>query len=232
MKPWTKMTVAGGATVFFTLLGCGGDTPAAKPPEPMPSATAAPSAEPSASVALAASSAAAVPPAPPAMKGTVHAFAHAASSGTVDKIGEKDGNLKPDGVKDVVFDLDYEGAATAMFVMTTDDEGTLTSEFDADSLVGDQVIPKEVAGIRNTGKTTAGLAIYDGDKLLNGKDGGLEAPLPEGRHKLTLRISSKSYPKSPVRVFVLLPDGTLVKGPMIPVKGPAAPAKGPTTPAK
>ena len=213
----TKMTFAGGATVLLTLLGCGGDTPAAKQPEPITSASTSPSTSPSASVAPAASSAAIVTP-PPKPKGTVRAFTRSATTGTVDKVGEKDGSYKPDGVKDVVFDLDYEGAATAIFVMTTDGEGSLTSEFDADSLVGDQTIPTEIAGMLNTGKTTAGLAIYEGDKLLNGKDGGLAAPLADGPHKLSLYISSKNYPKSPVKVFVLLPDGTLVKGPMLPAK--------------
>ena len=60
--------------------------------------------------------------------------------------------------------------------------------------------------------------VLEGDKLLNGKDGGLATPLAEGPHKLSLYISSKNYPKSAVKVFVLLPDGTLVKGPMLPAK--------------
>src|SRR5581483_698491 len=147
-------------------------------------------------------------------KGTITAFAHAATSGTVDKVGEKDGAFKPDGVKDTVYDLEYEGAATAIFVMTCDKQGELTSEFDSDTLVGDQTIPKEIAGILNAGKTTAGLVVYEGDKLMNGKDGSL-APLAEGKHKLVLHISKKDIPKAPVRAFVLLPDGSLVKSPVL-----------------
>ena len=218
MKPWTTMTLAG-TTVLIAVLGCGGDKPVVKEPDTTASASASvASAAPSASAAPTASASATVTPPKPAMKGTIKSFTRSALTGTVDKVGEKDGSYKPDGVKDVVFDLDYEGAATAIFVMTTDREGTLTSEFDADCLVGDQVIPGEIAGLINTGKSTAGLAIYEGDKLLNGKDGGLATPLAEGPHKLSLYISSKNYPKSAVKVFVLLPDGTLVKGPMLPAK--------------
>jgi len=192
--------------VFMLLVGissCNGDTPPPKQAEPTTSASVAASVAPSASVE---------PPA--AAKGTITAFAHAATSGTVDKVGEKDGAFKPDGVKDTVYDLEYEGAATAIFVMTCDKQGELTSEFDSDTLVGDQTIPKEIAGILNAGKTTAGLVVYEGDKLMNGKDGSL-APLAEGKHKLVLHISKKDIPKAPVRAFVLLPDGSLVKSPVL-----------------
>ncbi|CAN5158111.1 hypothetical protein BH09MYX1_BH09MYX1_06940 [soil metagenome] len=211
MKPWTTMMLLFGAT-GLAALACGGAEPATpKMPDTTSSASAAPSDAPSAS-------ASATPK--PALKGTVVSFARSATSGTVDKIGDKDGAFKPDGVKDVVFDLEYDGApATALFVMTTDAEGNLTSEFDADTLIGEQTIPPEIAGIVNQGKTTYGLGVYEADKLLNGKDGALAAPLTEGRHKVALHISSKSFPKAPVRVFVLLGDGTLVKGPMV------APAK-------
>lgn len=215
MKLWTAILLLGGATGLATAFACGGDTPPAKNPDPIASASSAASDAPVASSAAPAASSA-TPPAKPALKGTVVSFARAAKSGTVDLVGEKDGSLKPDGVKDTVFDLEYDGApATALFVMTTDAEGTLTSEFDADTLVGDQTIPSEIAGILNQGKTTYALGVYEADKLLNGKDGALAAPLTEGRHKLALHISSKTFPKAPVKIFVLLIDGTLIKGPMV-----------------
>jgi hypothetical protein len=210
MNRWT-LTVAT-ALVF----GCGGDKAPPKQVDPVssvssapvPSASAAPSATPSASASVAP---------PPAMKGTIHAFARAATSGTVDKVGDKDGNFKPDGTKDVVFDLDYEGTATAIFVMTTDKQGALTSELDADTIIGEQAIPKELAGILAAGKHTYGLAVYEGDKLNNGKDGAL-TPLAEGRHKLALHLSPKEFPKSAVMAIVMLSDGTLVKSAVLPAK--------------
>ena len=216
MKLWTAFVLLAGATGLATAFACGGDTPPAKTPDPNASASTAASDAPASSSAVPAASSAATPPPKPARKGTIVSFARTAKSGTVALVGEKDGNLKPDGVKDTVFDLEYDGApVTALLVMTTDAEGTLTSEFDADTLVGDQTIPSEVAGILNQGKTTYALGVYEADKLLNGKDGALAAPLAEGRHKLALHISSKSFPKAPVKVFALLIDGTLVKGPMV-----------------
>jgi hypothetical protein len=216
MKVWTTFALLAGTTGLAFAIACGGDTPPAKTPDTTAgSASASPSDAPATSTSAAPPASASVAP-KPALKGTVVSFARSALSGTLDKVGEKDGSLKPDGVKDVVFDLEYDGApVTAIFVMTTDAEGTLTSEFDADTLVGEQTIPSEIAGILNQGKTTYALAVFEGDKLLNGKDGALTAALPEGRHKLTLHISSKAFPKAPVKAFVLLPDGTLVKGPMV-----------------
>lgn len=217
MNRWIQVALAGVALGLGTMFACGDGVPEPKLPPP-PAVSTAPSSLPSATPSATASvapvaSSAAVPAPPPPMKGTIHSFARAATSGKVDKVGEKDGNLKPDGVKDVVFDLDFEGAASAFFVMTTDKDGALTSEFDADTVVGDDTIPKELAGVLNAGKHTAGLAVFEGDKLVNRPNGGIT--LADGRHKLVLHISSKDYPKSPVKVFALLPDGTVVRGPLL-----------------
>ncbi len=211
MNEMTKIVVVG--AVGFLTFACGGDKPQVKPPEPMTTASAEPTATAPASSGSAAASASSAPePAkPPAMKGTIASFTRAATSGKTDKVGEKDGNFKPDGVKDAVFDVEYSGEATSFFLMTADGTGALTSEFDADTIVGDGKIPAELAPIFSAGKNTAGLAVYEGDKLLNGKDGGLAAPLPAGTHKLTLHVSSKTFPKSALVVYALLPDGNLVK---------------------
>jgi hypothetical protein len=217
MNEMTKVVVVG-AIGFLTTFGCGGDKPQVKPPEPATTASAEPAATAPASSGSAMASASAAPfeaPKPPAMKGTIASLTRSPPSGKVDKIGEKDGNFKPDGVKDAVFDVEYSGEATAFFLMTTDATGALTSEFDADTIVGDQKIPAELQPIFNAGKNTAGLAVYEGDKLLNGKDGGLAAPLAAGTHKLSLHVSSKNLPKSAFTVYALLPDGNLVKGPVL-----------------
>ena len=107
MKLWTAFLLLGGATGLATAFACGGDTPPAKNPDPNASASVAASDAPVASSAAPAASSA-TPPAKPALKGTIVSFARSATSGTVDKIGDKDGNLKPDGVKDTVFDLEYD----------------------------------------------------------------------------------------------------------------------------
>jgi hypothetical protein len=235
--------VLGCVAAYGFAVGCGGEVPPVETP-PLPSASAAP-AIPSASEAPVASAAPSAVPTtaptvslPPPPKGTVVSFALSAQSGKVDKIGGKDGNFKPDGVKDTVFDLEYEGMAKAIFVMTTDAEGQLTSEFDADTRVGDEAIPKDLAGIMNLGKNTAGLGVFENGKLVNAKDGGLgKDGLADGKHKLTLHVSVKDFPKSAVRVFVLNQEDRVVKGPVLPAaapapKGPAAaPSAKPATPA-
>lgn len=223
MNRWIKVGLLGGALGVGTMFACGGDdlAPPKVPTPPtsaVPSAAASsvPSAAPSAiaSAAPSATPSASAAPTTPPMSATFHAFTRAATSGKVDKVGQKDGAFKADGVKDQVFDLDIEGpGVSAIFVMTCDKEGTLTSEFDADTLVGGQRIPADIAGILNQGRNTAGLAVYEGDKLLNRPDGGVT--LGDGRHKLVLNISAKEYPTGPVRVFALLPDGTLAKGPVL-----------------
>jgi hypothetical protein len=206
-----KSYVAG---LFVLLIGCGRDKPPPKPVDPVGTATA--STAPVASTAPTTTEAPdAGPPPAPAPKGTINTFAKSANSGKVDKVGAKDGEFKADGVKDTVFDLEYEGAAaTGVFVMSVDKEGTLTSEYDADTMTGEQKIPQEIAGVLNHGKHTAGLAVFEGDKLLNGKDGGVA--LTEGKHKLALHISAKDLPKTAFRAFVLLGDGSLVKSAIIP----------------
>lgn len=199
------------------LLACGNDKPPPSAPDPVtsaaPSSSTTASTTASASASAAPSAAASVAPAPP--KGKILSFTRAKTSGTVDKVGDKDGNFKPDGVKDTVFELEYEGAATAIFVMTTDKDGALTSELDADTMIGEQAIPKDIAGILNAGKNTYGLAVYENDKLANAKDGSLTS-LAEGKHKLVLHVSAKEMPKSAFVAIVLLPDASLVKSAILP----------------
>jgi hypothetical protein len=236
--------VAASVAAYGLSVGCGGEVPPVEtPPLPSASAPAPPASAPASAEPVASAAPSDTPPTaptvsnPPPPLGTVTAFAYSAQSGKVDKVGAKDGNFKPDGVKDTVFDLEYDGMAKAIFVMTTDAEGQLTSEFDADTRVGDEPIPKDLAGIMNLGKNTAGLAVFENGKLVNAKDGGLgKDGLAAGKHKLTLHVSVKEFPKSPVRVFVLNQEDRVVKGPVLPPPAatPApkggAPAPKPATP--
>lgn len=201
------------------LTACGGDEK--RPPTP-PASSATPEPPTSASAAMPAASASAAPQAsakpaepPPAPKATFTSAAKSANSGKVDKVGAGDGAFKGDGVKDLVVDVEYDGAATALLLVTTDSSGTPNGEFTADTLVGGQALPAEVGANLNTGKHTAGLAVYEGDKLLNGKDGAL-GELKEGKHKLALHVSSKDAPTTgSYKVMALLPDKSLVASPVV-----------------
>ena len=98
---------------LFALVACGDPPPAASPEAP---SAPAPSAAPVETPAPVAS--APVDAGPPALKGSFITFVRAANSGKVDKVGEKDGAFKPDGVKDLVFEAEFEGPAAAFFIAT------------------------------------------------------------------------------------------------------------------
>jgi len=195
-------------------VACGGETKPADQPTPVssspaPTMTATASATPaaSASAAPSASTTAAPEPAPPKTK--FLSFAKSANFGKVDKVGAADGSVKADGVKDLVFDAEIDGAANALLVMSTDNDGIPTGDLGADTFVGTQTLPADIAANLNMGKNTAGLVAYEGDKLVNGKDGSLT--LSEGKHKLTLYLSIKNPPKDAKYVGMAYVDGKLVK---------------------
>ncbi len=188
-----------------------------KSPAPVASASAA-SSSGAATVASAPGSASAAPASasasasatPAAPKASFVSATRSAQSGKVDKVGERDGDFKPDKIKDLVIDVELDGPAVALFLASTDKEGTATGDFEADTLVGNQEFPPDIAPTLNGGKYTAGLAVFEGDKLLNAKDGSLVA-LGEGKHKLSLHVSSKNAPTGAVRIFASLADKSVVK---------------------
>lgn len=216
----TVMVAAALAAGLSTLVGCGGDDKhVTAPPAPSasaePVASAAPSAAPAASSAAPVASAKPVEPPPPAPKASFAGATKNASSGKVDKVGAGDGAFKGDGVKDLVIDVEFDGAATAFLLVSTDAQGMPNGEFTADTFVGTQSLPAEVGSNLNQGKFTAGLAVYEGDKLLNGKDGALPA-VAEGKHKLSLYVSSKDAPQTGnYKVIALLPEKVTVSSPVI-----------------
>jgi hypothetical protein len=210
-KAWMVLAV-------LLLPACGGETketPPATPtaPSAVPSASAAP-VETAAAPASAAPSATAAPTPPPEPKTKFASFAKAATSGKVDKVGSGDGAFKPDGVKDLVFDAEIDGAVTAVIVASTDASGQPNGEFTADSFVGTETLPSELAGNLNQGKFTGGVVVYMNGKLVNAKDGSVS--LPEGKHKVTLYVSSKDAPKgSSYKAFVVGSDKLLAASPVV-----------------
>ncbi len=218
-------------SALAALCACGGDDKKVTAP-PAPTASEAPVA--SASAAPAASSAApatsakpAEPPPAPAPKASFTSATKSASSGKVDKVGSGDGAFKGDGVKDLVIDAEFDGSATAFLLVSTDAQGTPNGEFTADTFVGTQQLPAEAGANMNQGKFTAGLAVYEGDKLLNGKDGAI-APVAEGKHKLSFYVSSKDAPQSGnYKVVAFLPEKVTVASPVVAFGDAKAPATKP-----
>lgn len=148
-------------------------------------------------------------PAPRPPRGKLLSFSFAPSSGKVDKVGTRDGALGPDGVKDLVFEAELEGAAIALMVVSTDASGKPNGKLTADTFVGTQLPPSEDSAEIKPGLMTAGIGVFENDRLLNAKDGSLE-PLGEGRHRLTLHVSLPNTPKGTFKAFAVFDDRSLV----------------------
>ncbi len=149
----------------------------------------------------------------PGDKTTVMAFVKTADSMKVDKVGGSDGALKPDGNMDAAYSVEIDGPVTALFVLSSDASGAPNGEYDADTLVGGQDIPKEI-GVTLKGHNTAGLGVFEGDKLVSAADGSLN--LPAGKHKLTVYFANTGVlaPGASVVIFAQGGDKTVTKGPV------------------
>ncbi len=132
-------------------------------------------------------------------------------SGQVDRVGADDGALHADGVKDLSFVTQVDGPIAAVFLVSVDEQGKPTGQYQADTLVGDQPGPPDLGG--RTGGTTSGIGVVEGGKLLNAKDGSLP-PLGAGPHHLTLYVAESATLKSgtKLRVYFQRPDRSLVAG--------------------
>ena len=132
-------------------------------------------------------------------------------SGQVDKVGPSDGALAADGTNDLGFVVDFEGPATAIFLVGVDESGAPNGAYQADTLVGAAESPKELG--TKPGSGTLGLGVLEGEKLVNAKDGSLDG-LGAGPHRLTLYVASSPAAAAglKVRVYVQRPDNTLVPG--------------------
>lgn len=207
------MRVSNGMSAWIVCVACaacgGGEATPAKTPE---STNAGPVAtpEPAASNAGQPQVDSGAPP----LQGTFVSAVRAANSSKEDKIGEKDGNFKPDGVKDLVFDVEFKGPAAAFIVASVDAEGTPTGEWDADSLAGKEIFPGEILHARDERDVNGGIVLYEDGKILNKPDGGI-TPFGDESHKLQMRISVKKANKGPVRIFAMLTDRSIVTGPVI-----------------
>ncbi|HSO32212.1 MAG TPA: hypothetical protein VLT33_06850 [Labilithrix sp.] len=129
-------------------------------------------------------------------------------SGQVDRVGADDGALYPDGVKDLSFVAQIDGPIAAVFLVSVDDQGKPTGQYQADTLVGDAIGPAELGA--KPGSGTSGLGVAEGERMLNAKDGSLP-PLGAGPHRLTLYVAESATLKSAkkLRVYVQRPDKSL-----------------------
>lgn len=135
-------------------------------------------------------------------------------SGQVDRVGPSDGALGPDGTNDLGFVTQADGPLSAIFLVSVDETGKPTGTFQADTLVGTAESPQELGA--KPGNGTSGLGVMEGEKLLNAKDGALEA-VGAGPHRFTLYTAPSPAVTSgtKLRVYVQRPDKSVVGGGMV-----------------
>jgi hypothetical protein len=148
-------------------------------------------------------------PTPPAGDAAPVTLDKSPDSGNVDRVGAADGSLAPDGTNDLSFVAEVDGPLTAIFLVTVDETGAPTSQYQADTLVGQSESPKELGA--KPGSGTSGLGVVEGDKVLNAAGGSL-GELGAGKHRLTLYVapSPRLQPGARLRVYVQRPDRSLI----------------------
>jgi hypothetical protein len=174
------------------LVACGGP---AEPAQPPPAATAT------------ADSASA-----PSKPAKILSFDVAADSLRVDRVGMRDGELVPDGVKDLSFSAVVEGPITQLFLFQTDEKCSPSGSYRSDTLVGTQEAPPDLGGPLELGRLGLGMGVLENGKFINKETGAI--PLISGeRH--TFRIytgnTNSLMPGTHACLFGLQPDGVLVK---------------------
>lgn len=132
----------------------------------------------------------------------------------VDKIGQADGAIKPDGQNDVVVIADVQGPAKALYIASVTAKGEPTGDYQADTLVGGEDQPVDLSLAGPAGKETSGLVAFENGKVLNAADGSLR-DLSAGLHKLTIHIVDHKSIKDGIRLYVQRPDGTLASSPTL-----------------
>jgi hypothetical protein len=127
-------------------------------------------------------------------------------SGQADRIGGN-GGLEPDGFKDVVLAVQFEGAALGFVMLSASDS------IEADTAL--EVEEMHWGKIRHSvEKHVASLVVFENDEPL----GDAEHPvnLAPGLHRLTFRVSGYDVtPRTPWRVFAVLPDCSVIEGPSV-----------------
>lgn len=152
----------------------------------------------------------------PAAASRVVAFSVSNENLNVDKVGLRDGFLKPDGNRDLAFSATVDGPFDALFVVSTNAKGEPGYGLRADTLISSEEIPTELGGVIDTGKMTVGIGVVEGGKFINGESGSARGG--PGIHNLTLYVPNTATLRagSFVRLYVRAPGGALVPGPVAP----------------
>jgi hypothetical protein len=148
----------------------------------------------------------------PATPAQILSFAVGQDSLQFDKVGMRDGELNPDGAKDLSFDAVVVGPITQIFLFQTDAKCGTSGSFRSDTLVGTQEAPPELGGTLELGRLALGMGVQENGKFIN-KETGAIPPLDAQRHTLRLYIGNTNalQPGTHACLFALQPDGVLVR---------------------
>jgi len=134
----------------------------------------------------------------------------------VDRIAMRDGGIRPDGNRDLVFRATVEGPADALYLVTTSQKGVPQYGFRADTIAGHEELPSELGSVVDVGRLTVWIAVVEGGKFING-DGGALGYLAPGAHALKLYVPNPGnlVPGTFLRLYARAPNGGLVGGPIV-----------------
>lgn len=136
----------------------------------------------------------------------------------VDKISMKDGNIHPDGNRDLAFTATVEGPMDAIYLVTVDEKGQPIHGFRADTVSGHAELPQELAaaGQVDVGRMTVWIAVVENNKYINEDSGSVK--LEPGPHALRLYVPNTGTlrPNSHLRLYGRAPNGAIVGGPTVP----------------
>jgi hypothetical protein len=133
----------------------------------------------------------------------------------VDKISMRDGNIRPDGNRDLVFRATVEGPADALYLVKVDEKGVPQYGFRADTVTGKEELPSELGNVIDIGSLTVWIAVVEDGRFING-DGGTLGVLPAGPHQLKLYVPNPGnlQPGSHLRLYARAPNGGLAGSPV------------------
>jgi hypothetical protein len=135
----------------------------------------------------------------------------------VDKIAMRDGGIRPDGNRDLVFRTTIDGPADALYIVSVSDKGVPQYGFRADTVAGHEELPRELGSVVDVGRLTVWIAVVEDGKFINAESGAL-GTLSAGTHQLKLYVPNTGNltPGSRLCLYARTPSGALVKGPVAP----------------
>jgi hypothetical protein len=129
-----------------------------------------------------------------------------------DHVSPTDGVLAKDGKNDAALTFTVDGPIQSIVVLSVDEKsGAASGGQQWDTLVGNDVVPKESGSMSATGAATWQLGVSEGGTFRNNGAGSL-SPLGDGTHELTLYLSDNSQLRTLHYVAVAIrPDGKAVR---------------------